>query len=177
MQSALHATHEFIQSSGMHENPVFLIVFVVLSYRRLTNQNLKITISSTILTVLIAAACAQLSPLVFNMCNSSISYFESDVVGTPFKEQPAATPVPMPVPTPAPTLALDTPDQEEKNEKEEREESKEKEESKERKERKEREEEEANPFPTSAPMPVPSASKVGIVARVVQVIVEYVFEI
>jgi len=75
------------------------------------------------------------------------------------------------VPTPAPTLALDTPDQEEKNEKEEREESKE------RKERKEREEEEANPFPTSAPMPVPSASKVGIVARVVQVIVEYVFEI
>lgn len=167
MQSALHATHELVQSSGMHENPVFLIVFVVLSYRRLSSQNLKITISSTILTVLIAAACAQLAPLVFNMCNSSISYFETGVVGTPFKEQPAATPVP----TPAPTLALDPPVQEEKNEKEEREEKEE------RKERKEREEEEANPFPTSAPMPVPSASKVGIVARVVQVIVEYVFEI
>lgn len=161
MQSALSATHELIRSSGMHENPVFLIVFVVLSYRRLTNENLKITISSTMLTVLIAAACAQLAPFVFEMCNSSISYFESDVAKMPLNEQP--TPALAPALAPTPALALDPPDQEikEKEYKEEKE---------------EKEEEELTPFPTSAPMPAPSASKVGIVARVVDVLVEYMFE-
>ena len=62
---SLDAFLAFGKAFDLHNNPVFLITFILLSYRRLVNQYLAPTFGSTILTVLIAAACAQLAPFVY----------------------------------------------------------------------------------------------------------------
>ena len=49
------------QSLELHNDPMFLTVFVILSYARLRNPAASISIGSVLLTVLVSAACAQLS--------------------------------------------------------------------------------------------------------------------
>ena len=53
-----------VRSSGLENDPVFLAVFVILSYRRLFSATQSITIGSVLLTVLVAAACSRLAPLL-----------------------------------------------------------------------------------------------------------------
>ena len=52
----------FVHALGLHDDPVFLTVFVLLSYRRLNRADTPISFGSTVLTVLISAACSQLLP-------------------------------------------------------------------------------------------------------------------
>lgn len=60
----LDAVFVFAKALGLHDDAVFLTVFIVLSYRRLVDQDLHITLGSTMVTILIAAASAQLAALL-----------------------------------------------------------------------------------------------------------------
>ena len=60
----LDAVFVFAKALGLHDDAIFLTVFIVLSYRRLVDQDLHITLGSTMVTILIAAASAQLAALL-----------------------------------------------------------------------------------------------------------------
>ena len=64
--TAVDVLTQSLQAFGLHDDPVFLTVFVILSYRRLTNPNVTITIGSTLLSALIAASCTRLIPHATN---------------------------------------------------------------------------------------------------------------
>jgi hypothetical protein len=65
MSSSLDAMLTLGKAFNLHNDPVFLIVFILLSYKRLMNQYLAPTLGSTFVTVFISAACAQLAPFVY----------------------------------------------------------------------------------------------------------------
>ena len=69
---SLDAFLAFGKEFELHNNPVFLVTFIFLSYRRLMSQHFAPTIGSTVLTVLIAASCAQLAPLLYSAASPHI---------------------------------------------------------------------------------------------------------
>lgn len=95
---------ELLRSTDLQQNPVFLTVFIALSYRRLFNSAQAITIGSTILTALVAAACSQLvGPLVLTHAGWTAS--------VPAPTTPPDTPPRTPDPTPPDAASPDvTPD-------------------------------------------------------------------
>jgi len=62
MDSIIETIVDLTTSGNFHNDPVFLTIFIILSYKRLTDDVLSITIGSTILSILISAACTQLAP-------------------------------------------------------------------------------------------------------------------
>ena len=75
MSSSLDAILTIGKSFDLHNDPVFLTTFILLSYKRLMNQYLAPTIGSTFVTVFIAAACAQLAPFVYTAASPYLPPF------------------------------------------------------------------------------------------------------
>lgn len=85
---SLDAFLAFGKAFDLHNNPVFLITFILLSYRRLVNQYLAPTFGSTVLTVLIAAACAQLAPFVSSAMSVQLPPSSPSVPNTDYADEP-----------------------------------------------------------------------------------------
>ena len=90
------------QSLELHNDPMFLTVFVILSYARLRNPAASISIGSVLLTVLVSAACAQLSRTI-----PLETLFQPPPI--PHTPIPPTSPPTSP-PTPIPTTTTTAPD-------------------------------------------------------------------
>lgn len=94
------ATLAFLfQSLELHNDPVFLTVFVILSYTRLRNPIASISIGSVLLTVLVSAACSQISRTI-----PAETLFQPHPTPptSAFTSPPTSPPTPIPTTTTAP---------------------------------------------------------------------------
>lgn len=104
---SLDAILAFGQAFELHDNPVFLTTFILLSYRRLMNQYLAPTLSSTFVTVLIAAASAQLAPFVYKSASPRPPSSSPSVPNSDYTDEPdLAAGAPTPSDTAAATAAV-----------------------------------------------------------------------
>lgn len=86
------------------------MVFVILSYRRLFNSAQAITIGSTLLTALVAAACSQLTPVVGPLVLSHAGWTASVPAPTTPPDTPPRTPDPTPPDAASPDVTPDVAD-------------------------------------------------------------------
>lgn len=95
-----------VRSSGLENDPVFLAVFVILSYRRLFSATQSISIGSVVLTALVAAACSRLAPLVWPMVLAQTASLQETMSppsrAAPVVPEPEAEPPSMSPTTPQP---------------------------------------------------------------------------
>ena len=64
MQNILDGLFSALKQSELENDPIFLTVFILLSYKQLVVGPQSITIGSTILTACVAAAASRLAPIV-----------------------------------------------------------------------------------------------------------------
>jgi len=81
---SLDAFFQLAASFNLHTDAVFLITFILLSFRRLHDT---VTVSSTLLIALIAAACSQLAPLIPPLLSQSPMH-ASEPTPPPFPPTP-----------------------------------------------------------------------------------------
>ena len=95
-----------VRSSGLENDPVFLAVFVILSYRRLFSATQSISLGSVFLTALVAAACSRLAPLVWPMVLAQTASLQETMSppprAAPVVPEPEAEPPSMSPTTPPP---------------------------------------------------------------------------